>query len=277
MMIEQPRSRHPVQAASMCARGAVSIDATATFSSLVNFGGSAFSGDNVRSAVVVNSAGDVIATGQTSPYVAYVPFGSSSTITLYRTSGVNPRSAALYNGSLYLTQASGVFLVGTPGAWSSSANQAAVTVLSTTAGYYTGTISVTSFYFASPSSLWICDDSSGGSAGVWQLSGSTGSFAASSNGGATHPFTSPCAGITGQVESGGQLFLYFVSSSSSGSTSLYRLQAGSSTYSRIASSSGGPFRGIARVPVALATPTQTRSWSVTSTCSVSQTLTMSLT
>lgn len=138
-------------------------------------GTAAFSANDIRSAVMINTAGDYIVAGATvAPYVGYLPAIGGTTTTLPATV-VNPRCAIVYSNTLFYSVAGapgGVFRLGAVGVLSTAAGQASTAVSAT--GTYAN-LSPTSFVFQSSSVMWVCDDSATTTAyGVWKLSGTLG-------------------------------------------------------------------------------------------------------
>lgn len=233
-----PLLLHPLQqtTAASCPRAAAYVDPAGTVSAVASFGTTAYSGSNMRAAVIINDAGDYITAGATSPpYVGYAPAAGGSATALL-SAAANPRCVVVFNSTLFYSTAAapaGVYMVGAAGVISTAGSQAATAVTGGSGSYPNN--SPSSFVFGSPSVLWVCDDGASTSYGVWKLGGTFGASAsfvgesaegsaslesleacpfpdvAASTGAADRPYSAAtCTAITGQVESS-VFVLYFTS------------------------------------------------------------------
>lgn len=168
----------PQTTASVCPRAAMYVDPSGTASGPISLGTTAFSGNNIRSVYIADAAGSLIITGSgTNPCLGFVSAGGGTTTALLA-SCVVPRFATVFGGSLIFsstTTPTGVYLLGTAGAWSSNTGQTATAILAAS-GSYPAVNSPQQFVFQDAATLWICDDGSATSYGVWKLTGTLGTF-----------------------------------------------------------------------------------------------------
>ena len=170
---------HQLQtSAATCPRAVIYVGFSGNASAPIALGSAAFTASNIRSAYVANALGDVIVSGAVSPCVGYA-LAAGGTPTSLPATCVNSRYATVYAGSLLYSTASGtsgVYLLGTSGAWSSATGQTSTAVLASSGSYPTAN-SPGKFLFQNASTLWICDDGAATSYGIWKLTGTFGTFA----------------------------------------------------------------------------------------------------